>query len=309
MKNILILFIIISINLFGSCLKVSSNSGTTCSDDSISIDSISKSFTTTMKVSDNGVTVVDIPIYISTDSTEEITMTMTNITSLRNSDNETIATDFFYVVGGSEHGIIENSSFVLLANGAGTRDGSNNLIGYIRIKVTLSDNQTVGSYSLSKNIKVTLTNNGTSPTATLSSGGSVEHVTIVSFEDSISGYTSGEKFISAVIDYGDFNLNAVNRQIRSLYVKSNSKKACTISFSTSKLVSQVDSSYKIGMNYYYTKIGGTQQTIPNNIPFTIINGKNSGGKVGEMKFETETIDTLLIAGEYKAIINVTVSAR
>jgi len=262
-----------------------------------------------MKVSDNGVTVVDIPIYISTDSTEEITMTMTNITSLRNSDNETIATDFFYVVGGSEHGIIENSSFVLLANGAGTRDGSNNLIGYIRIKVTLSDNQTVGSYSLSKNIKVTLTNNGTSPTATLSSGGSVEHVTIVSFEDSISGYTSGEKFISAVIDYGDFNLNAVNRQIRSLYVKSNSKKACTISFSTSKLVSQVDSSYKIGMNYYYTKIGGTQQTIPNNIPFTIINGKNSGGKVGEMKFETESIDSLLIAGEYKAIINVTVSAR
>ena len=309
MKKTLLLLLIISINLFGSCLKVSSNSGATCSGDSIIIDDISKNFTTTMKVSDNGVTVVDIPIYIYSDSTEEVTMTITNSSSLQNSSGETINTNLFYVVGGVESSITENSSFVLLANGAGTRDG-NSIIGYIRIKViNLSDTQTVGSYALSKNMEVKLTNSGSSPIATLSSSGSVEYVTIVSFENSISGYTSGEQFISAVVDYGDFNLNAVNTQIRSLYVKSNSNKDCTISFATSDLVSQVDSNYKIGMNYYYTKTGGSQQTISNNSPFTVINGKNGGSKVGEMKFETQTIDASMIAGEYKAVLNVTVSAR
>jgi len=309
MKNILILLMIISINLFGSCLKVSSSSSVTCSGDTISIDDINQNFTTTMKVSDSGVSVVDIPIYISTTSTEEVTMTITNSSSLQNSDGETITTELFYVVGGGESTITEGSAFVLLANGAGTRDGTNQLVGYIRIKVTLSDNQTVGSYSLSKNIEVALTNIGTSPTATLSSSGSVDYVTIVSFENIISGYTSGEKFISAVVDYGDFNLNAVNTEIRNLYVKSNSKKDCTISFATSKLISQVDSDYKIGMNYYYTKTGGTQELIQNNVPFTVIRGKNSGSKVGEMKFETDTIDASLIAGDYKAVITVTVSAR
>jgi hypothetical protein len=256
-----------------------------------------------MKVSDNGVTVVDIPIYLYSDSNEEVSMTIINNSSLQNSDGETIGTSFYYVVGSSESTITEGSSFVLLANGAGGRDG-NSVVGYIRIKVnTLLDTQTVGSYSLSKNISVKLTSSGDS-SATLSSSGLVEYVTIVSFENSISGYTSGEKFIDAVVDYGDFNLNAVNTQTRDVYVKSNSNKACTISFAITDLVSQVDNSYTIGMHYYY----GTKK-IENNTPFTVINGKNGGTKVGEMKFETDIIDASVIAGEYKATLTVTVSAR
>ena len=309
MRKILLLLLIIAINLFGSCLKVSSNSGATCSDNTISIDNINKNFTTNMKVSDNGVTVIDIPIYLYSDSTEEVTMTINNNSSLQNSDGEIINTNFFYVVDGVENSIIENSPFILLNNGSGKRDG-NTIIGYIRIKViNLSDTQTVGSYTLSKNIEVSLAGSGNSPTAILSLGGSVEYVTIVSFEDSISDYTSGEEFISAIVDYGNLNLNVINTQIRNLYVKSNSNKDCTISFNTSDLISQIDSNYKIKMNYYYTKTGETQQTILNNTPFTVIHGKNDGSKVGEMKFETQKIDSSIIAGEYKAILNITVSAR
>lgn len=305
----IVLLLIISINLFGSCLKVSSNSGATCSGDSISIDDISKEFTTTMKVSDSGITVLDIPVYIYSNSLKEITMTITNNLPLQNSSGETIDTNFFYVIDGVEKNIIENSPFVLLANGVGARDG-NSIVGYIRIKVVnLSDTQTVGSYTLSKNIEVTLAGRRNSPTATLSSRGLVEYVTIVSFGNNINSYTNGEKFLSAIVDYGDFKLNEVNTQIRNLYVKSNSKKPCTISFATSDLVSQVDPNYTIGMNYYYTKVGGNQHLISSNVPFVIINGKNGGSKVGEIKFETQKIDSSMIAGEYKAVLNVTVSAR
>jgi hypothetical protein len=303
MKNILILLILVSINLFGLCLKVSSSSGQICSGDSVSIDDISKNFTTTMKVSDNGVTVIDIPIYLYSDSAEEVSMTITNNSFLQNSSGEIIDTSFYYVVSSSESTITEGNSFVLLANGAGGRDG-NSVVGYIRIKVnTLSDTQTVGSYLLSKNMDVKLASSGDS-SGTLSSSGLVEYVTIVSFENSISGYTSGGKFIDAVVDYVNFNLNAVNTQTRDVYVKSNSNNACTISFTPTDLVSQVDDDYTIGMSYYY----GTKK-IENNTPFTVVNGKNGGSKVGEMKFETDIVDASVIAGEYKATLAVTVSAR
>jgi hypothetical protein len=261
-----------------------------------------------MKVLDNGVTVVDIPIYIKSDSSNAITMSISNNRPLRNSDNEDIDTDFFYVVGGTETSIATGgSSFTLLANGAGTRDG-NALIGYIRIKtVNLASNQTVGNYNLIKNMSVTLVGGATSSSATLASNGMVEYVTIVSFTNTISAYTDAEEFISAEVDFGIYG-GSIYTEIRSLYMKSNSKLDCTLSFTPNNLKHIDDSNYEIPMKYYYTKTGGSIEQI-NNTPFTIFTGKKGGAKVGEMKFETEAVSSALLAGEYKATMGVTISAR
>jgi hypothetical protein len=63
------------------------------------------------------------------------------------------------------------------------------------------------------------------------------------------------------------------------------------------------------MNYYYKKNDENEQKIINEETFTVITGKSSGNKVGEMRFETERITNSLLAGEYKAILHVTVSAN
>ncbi|CAA6798841.1 MAG: Unknown protein [uncultured Sulfurovum sp.] len=307
MKKLLLLTLL-SLNLFGACLEVGTTAQSACSGDTLRVDAMNVNFSTSMKVADTNLKVVDIPIYVFSDSMDEVKMTMANISTLRNSVNEVISTAFYYVVNDVESAITENQSFTLLSAAAGGRDGTS-IVGYVRIKVnSLADTQTAGSYALSKNISVNLGNASDSPTATLSASGNVEQVSMVGFEN-LATYKTGKVFKDGLVDYGNFTLNTSNEQVKDVFVKNNTNGNFQIKFETSDLISQVDNNYKIDMSYYYTKIGATEQSINNNEYFTIMTGKKNGTKVGVFRFITESLTGSLIAGEYKAVINVTVSAN
>jgi len=307
MKKLLLLSIL-SWNLFGACLEVGATAGKSCTGDSVRVDAMNANFSISMKVADTNLKVIDIPLYIFSDANDEVKMTIANLSTLRNSANEVISTAFYYVVNNVESAITENQPFTLLATSNAGRDG-NSIVGYIRIKVnSLADTQTAGTYTLSKNMSVKLGNGNDSPVATLSASGSVEQVSMVGFEN-LATYKMSQAFKDGLVDYGNFTLNTKNEQVKDIFVKNNTNGNFQIKFETSDLISQVDNNYKIDMSYYYTKIGATEEGINNNEFFTIMSRKNNGTKVGTMRFVTESLTGSLIAGEYKAVINVTVSAN
>jgi hypothetical protein len=297
-----------SLNLFGDCIHIGYQSGLTCSGDEIIIDDLQTNFTSTMKVSDSELTVLDIPIYIYSTLRGRVQLQLNENQPLSNGE-ETISTTFYLVQNNQEDEITLGEAFSV--GGRGRRqsqlDGQT-LIAQIRIKVNnLSDIQTAGKYRLKKYIQAKLRRTYTS-SSTITATGEVEQVTIVGFED-VSTYTSQQLFKDAFIDYGLINFNTINRQVRDIYVKNNTTGACQISFNTSPLISQIDSNYKIPMKYFYQKDGEAEEEILNAEPFTLIVGKNNGSKVGMMSFETEEITGPLIAGDYKATLQVTVSAN
>lgn len=308
MKKTILLLAIFSLNLFGGCIHIGYQSGLTCSGDEIIIDDLNTNFTTTMKVSDRELTVLDIPIYIYSTKRNRIKLELTENQPLSNG-KERIDTKFYIVKKNREKEITLGKAFKIKKRGRRKKklDG-NTLIAKIRIKVdNLSDIQTAGGYQLKKYIQAKIGRNYTS-SSTITATGEVEQVTIVGFED-VSNYNSQQLFKDASINYGLINFNTINRQIRDIYVKNNTTGACQISFNTSPLISQIDSSYQIPMKYFYQKDGEAEQEILNAEPFTLIVGKNNGSKVGSMKFETEKLRGNLIAGDYKAVIQVTVSAN
>jgi len=297
-----------SLNLFGSCIHIGYQSGLSCSGDEIIIDDLQTNFTSTMKVSDSELTVLDIPIYIYSTKRGRVQLQLNENQPLTNGE-ENINTTFYLVQNNKEDEITLGEAFRV--GGRGWRrsqlDGQT-LVAQIRIKVNnLSDIQTAGKYRLKKNIQAKLRRTYTS-SSTITATGEVEQVTIVGFED-VSNYTSQQLFKDAFIDYGIIDFNSINRQIRDIYVKNNTTGACQISFNTSPLVSQIDSNYKIPMKYFYQKEGEAVKQIINAEPFTLIMGKNNGSKVGSMTFETEKLTGPLIAGDYKATLQVTVSAN
>ncbi len=307
MKKTILFLAIFSLNLFGSCIHIGYQSGLTCSGDEIIIDDLNTNFTTTMKVSDRELTVLDIPIYIYSNTRNRIRLQLTENQPLSNG-KERIDTKFYVVQNNREDEITLGKTFNIGKRGRGNQLDGHTLIAQIRIKVdNLSDIQTAGSYQLKKYIQAKVGRNYTS-SSTLTATGEVEQVTIVGFED-VSNYSSQQLFKDASINYGLINFNTINRQIRDIYVKNNTTGACQISFNTSPLISQIDSSYQIPMKYFYQKDGEAEQEILNAEPFTLIVGKNNGSKVGSMKFETEKLRGNLIAGDYKAVIQVTVSAN
>jgi len=308
-KTILILALM-SLNLFGGCLDVGTTTGQSCTDDTINVDFMTTTFSSTMKVSDNNLNVLEIPIYVASDTTEAVSMTISELSALQNSDHDIIDTKLEYIQGGSVVATITNgTAFTLLADGESSRDG-NTEVGRIRITINsaLSDTQTAGSYKLSKSMTVKLGNGSDSSSETLESRGVVEQVSMVGFEN-LSSYTTGQAFKNGLVDYGNFTLNSANEQIKDIFVKNNTNGDFQLKFETSDLISQIDSNYKIAMSYYYKKTDASEQSISNNQYFTIMSGKNNGSKVGEMRFVTEPLTSSLIAGEYKATINVTVQAQ
>ena len=306
----LIFTIVLSISLSATCLKVGISSGQSCNQNSIKIDNINHSFTTKMQVSDSYLTLVDIPIYLYSDVEEEVTMSIRKISSLKNFTNEVIETQFYYIpIGSSAKLIKENLPFTLLLRGKTTKREGNRQIGTIRIEAkNLSDMQTAGTYQLSYNLTVNL---GTtlSSTSILSCRGEVEQITRIGFQ-SLSTYKRGKGFLDSSINYGTFKTHQSNIEKRDIYVKNNVDKRVEVKFQTSDLINQTDSSYRIRMDYFYREKSGLSQPIKNNTSFTIIEGKNSGIiPVGEMIFKTEPIKDSLVAGEYKAILYIKISAN
>lgn len=308
MKKTIAILLFLSSTLFGGCIHIGSQAGITCVGNEITIDDINLNFTTSMKVSDQELNVLDIPIYIYSTLRQRVQLQL-NENQMLSNGTETINTKFYIVQNNREEEITLGRLFNI-GRGRGRRnqlDGQT-LIAMLRIKVTsLSDVQTAGDYQLKKNLIARIGRNYSSP-ATITSTGEVEQVTIVGFQN-VSNYTSQQLFKEATINYGLVNFNTINRQIRDIYVKNNTNTPCQISFNTSPLISQIDSNYQINMKYFYKKEGEQEHQILNAEPFTLIQGKNNGSKVGTMKFETEKLINSLIAGEYKAVIHVTVRAN
>jgi hypothetical protein len=308
MKKAILLLTIFTINLFGGCIHIGYQSSLSCSGDEIIIDNLNTNFITPMKVSDNDLIVLDIPIYIYSTLRGRVQLQLNENQPLSNG-KETINTKFYIVQNNIEDEITMGEAFNVGKRGRRRNqfDG-HTLIAQIRIKVNnLSDIQTAGRYQLKKYIQAKLRRSYT-PSSTITATGEVEQVTIVGFED-VSIYTSQQLFKDASIDYGLINFNTINSQFRDIYVKNNTTGDCQISFNTSPLISQIDSNYQIPMNYFYKKEGEAEQQILDAKPFTLIVGKNNGSRVGSMRLETEKLTGNLIAGDYKAVIHVTVSAN
>jgi len=311
MKKIILLLNIFTFTLFANCLHIGFQSGITCSGDELIIDDLNLDFTTQMRVSDDNLIVLDVPIYIYSNKkknrkTKKVKLILNENQPLSNG-SETINTKFYIVKRNKEREITLGKPIRVVGK-RGKKLNGNKRIAWLRVKVNaLSDIQTAGTYSLKKTLQAKFRGRRSS-TASFSARGEVEQVTTIGFEN-VSNYTNQQLFKDASIDYGVFSLNNINRQIRDIYVKNNSNGACKISFNTSALISQIDPSYQINMNYFYQKNGEQEQPIVNNQPFTLVVGKHNGNKVGSMKFETEKLSSSLIAGEYKAVIHVTVSAN
>ena len=311
MKKIILLLNLFTFNLFANCLHIGFQSGITCSGDELIIDDLNLDFTTQMRVSDNDLIVLDIPIYIYSNRkknhrTKRVKLLLNENQPLSNG-NENINTKFYIVKRNKEREITLGKPIKIVGK-RGRRLNGQKRIAWLRIKVNaLSDMQTAGTYTLKKTLQAQFQGQRSS-TASFFARGKVEQVTIVGF-DNVSNYTSQQLFKAASIDYGLINVNTINLQTRDIYVKNNTNGACQISFNTSPLISQIDSFYQINMNYFYQKDGEQEQKIVNDEPFPLIVGKHNGGKVGRMKFETEKLTNSLIAGEYKAVIHVTVSAN
>lgn len=312
MKKLLTLLSIVSLNLFGACLEVGTTTQTACSGNSIHIDPIANQTVSAMNVDAINQTLY-FPLYVFSDSNEEVKMTLSSLSKFfKGSDDMTAS--YYFVAGSSNSGtavpIIEGTAFTLLSTGTNLRDG-NSIVGYIKIVVpTVAGLQTAGEYTLNVNTSVKLTNS-ISDTDTLTAKTTVNQVTRVSFENDVSSLTSGIGFEDATVDYGNFELNEVNIKKVDVYLKNNTAIKCTMSITPSPLkhVTYPDA-YQITMSYSYKDTATNEVTpITNTTPFILKNGKNAGSKVGEMTFTTETLPDTLIAGEYKAVIEVSIQAQ
>jgi hypothetical protein len=313
MKKLLLLTLL-SFNLFGACLEVGATAGQSCSGDSIRIDPISNETFSSITIGTSN-QIHYISLYVKSDSTEAVSMTLSNLGKLING-TEDMTTNYYFVAGSTNSGtavsIADGVAFTLLSENSGSRDG-NTIVGYIKLVVpTVGVLQRAGEYTLNANTSVKLTNSN-SDTNTLSAKAMVDQVTMVSFNDEVSSLTGGVGFKDSTVDYGNFTLNATNSKTMSVYLKNNlliGQNQCTMSFAPSPL-KHVDfpNNYEIGMTYSYKDLNNVVTAITNTAPFVLKTGKNSGTKVGDMTFTTETLPDTLIAGEYQAVIEVTISVQ
>ena len=300
MKHLLLIGVLAS-KLVGACLSVS-DTATQCSSDNIHISHMSHALT--LKSGNS----VDIPLYVSSDSDKKITMTLQNISALKNSKGGVIATTMTYIRNGSSRSISDGTAFTLLSEGEGSRNGSN--VGILRVEVaTIDALQTAGEYSLDTTMHIALDTVSKTAQASLITKGSIDYLTLVAFENLASTNIEGEKFIDSVIDYGKLKLHKVNTISKNLYVKNNTPNNITVSFTPSDLIHTILPNHKIKMKYSYTPNSGSTHIIEDNTAFTVAHGKQNGGVVGVMKFDTELIRANHLAGEYKAVLNITVQAR
>jgi len=303
MKNIIMVIIAFSINIFASYLVVDDQTVGGGSDGDITIFDFSKDFST-FQVSQSDTT-LSIPVYVNSDSSakEEITMTLSNITTLKNSDNEEIPTTLTYksVNGATAISISDGTPFTLLGSGEGERDG-NTIEGYIYVNMSnMPSNATEGDYSLSATLSIS-SNGATSSTSQLSVGASVALVAVAGFEDT-SNQTIGKRLIGGSVNFGVFDFDNPNEVIKPFFIKSNSKKDFKISFETKPLKHVDDPNYSIDMEYYYGNF-----RIKDNTKFTALSGKNGGGtKIEDLKFKTGVLNDSLIAGDYKTTLNITIT--
>jgi len=302
--KIVFIILVLPILLYSEYLYVGSQNQTGSTDGVIQIEDITKTLSTALKVDDTNI-IVDIPIYVKTDSLKEVVLNISNIANLKNSSNEEINTELYWVAGGVETTINEASDFTILNAFSGDRDG-NTVVGYIRVKIpSVESSQTDGSYSFTDKIKTGLKFLGGasySSDSDFTFNSEVALVAVASFLDT-SSYKEGQKFVGGMVDFGTFSFD-VNTKTKNLYIKSNSTKTFKITFTnTPALTHESDNTQTINVNYYFND---TQITANN--PFTPLIGKSDGtSSLGTLKFQTEAISGSKLAGTYRATVNVSIT--
>jgi len=253
---------------------------------------------------------LQIPIYISSNSSKAIFMKIENITNLINNKGEEISTSLIYksVNDGKEIPIIDGVEFVILNNNAQleSRDGKT-IVGYIIAQIkNISDTHSYGDYKLTGDITTKL-DNVSSAYATFNINANIELMAIASFEP-IGDYEVGKKFLGAEVNFGNILENRLIK--KELFIKNNSDNAIKIKFDTSNLKHTVYPNNIIKINYFYIPNNGNKIPIVKNSNFLIFNKKNNGKlKVGEIEFEINSITPSLMAGDYEANVNVIVSVE
>jgi len=296
MKSFIIIFILMSNYIFASYLVVGDSGNLPIANEGeIILNPISIDFSNVEVSSSNRY--IDIPIYVKSDSTEAITIKLSNILALTQG-SESINLTLSYRGNSISNDVI----FTLMNDGEGGRDG-NTIVGNIRVIIpSVYPAQTYGVYSTKIDMELSSINYISHPINYLNISANVPLVAIAGF-DNVSSYTNGQRFINTTINYGLFSFNKKNSIEKNLFIKSNSKQNFKISFDTTELVSKVNNNYKIPLNYYFNN-----SPFINNQYFTALSGKDKGeSSTGVVKFETENINSSLISGSYEAIINVTIS--
>ena len=196
MKKIILLLNIFTFNLFSNCLHIGFQPGITCSGDELIIDDLNLDFTTQMRVSDDNLIVLDVPIYIYSNKkknrkTKKVKLILNENQPLSNG-SETINTKFYIVKRNKEREITLGKPIRLIGK-RGKRLKGQKRRAWLRIKVNaLSDIQTAGTYNLKKTLQAKFRGRRSS-TASFSARGEVEQVTTIGF-DNVSNYTNQQLF-------------------------------------------------------------------------------------------------------------------
>ena len=292
MKKICILLIVIFSNIWADYLTVSSQPITEDGSGTVLLNNFSIDFSTLTLPSSNVVRTID--VYLKSDSTANaVNMTISGDSQLKNG-NEKMDISLSY----NGHVITLGTSFELLGAGEGVRDGSK--IGTIEVKInSVTPVQLLGEYNIDLNMDL----EGQS-TQTLPIKATVPTITVAGFS-STQTETGVNRFLGTTLDFGNFEFDKKNTIDNDLYIRSNSSQSLYISFDTDDMVHESDTDYKIAMQYYWN---GTAYS--KNTKIKTLTGVDKGEiSIGTMTFETQTIDSSLIAGDYSATINVTITVE
>ncbi|SFV54419.1 hypothetical protein MNB_SV-12-978 [hydrothermal vent metagenome] len=292
MKKICILLIVIFSNIWADYLTVSSQPITEDGSGTVLLNNFSIDFSTLTLPSSNVVRTID--VYLKSDSTANaVNMTISGDSQLKNG-NEKMDISLSY----NGNTITLGTPFELLGAGEGARDGSK--IGTIEVKInSVTPVQLLGEYNIDLNMDL----EGQS-TQTLPIKATVPTITVAGFS-STQTETGVNRFLGTTLDFGNFEFDKKNTIDNDLYIRSNSSQSLYISFDTDDMVHESDTDYKIAMQYYWN---GTAYS--KNTKIKTLTGVDKGEiSIGTMTFETQTIDSSLIAGDYSATINVTITVE
>jgi len=293
MKRVFILVLAFSLGLWADYLTVSSESITEEGSGVTLLDNFSIDFSSLTLPSEDVIKTID--VYLKSDSTtNSVEMTISGNSEIKNGD-EKMDISLTY----NDEAITLGTSFELLGAGEGARDGTK--IGTIEVKInSVTPVQLLGDYSATLHMDL----EEGQATQDFPITANVPTVTVAGFL-STQSETGENRFLGTTVDFGKFKFNQKNRVDKSLYIRSNSSESFYISFDTDEMVHESDSNYKIAMEYLWNGSSYSKDT-----EIKALTGVDKGEEViGTMTFETQTIDSSLIAGKYSASIGVTITVK
>ena len=306
MKKILIIFLALSFYLNAGWwspitdpiteeryLTVSSQSIQDKGSGTTLIDNFSIDFSTLTLPDSNVIATVDLYLKSNSITKPSVQMTISGENQIKNGE-ESMEISLTY----RDKTVTLGEPFTLLNRREGDRDGTE--IGTIEVKIeNVSSVQLVGEYG----VNLTMRLDGES-TQTFPIKATVPTITVAGFTPTQSEVGVNE-FLGARVDFGDFEFDKKNTVNQDLYIRSNSEESLYISFDTDEMVHKDDSNYKIAMKYYWDG-----EAYSKDREIKVLTGRDQGvSPVGTLTFETQTIESSLISGEYSANVGVTITVK